>query len=517
MFSPCHLQKTAPLNMKLSLFAFICLFSFVRLALISKDDLDNEISGEREPENKRARLENELQEVCCGICQIREPEQKLTKISCGHRYHPMCLNDAFDKHSSTPFKCSICGTEHKYPFAFISIMRTCDLPERFVCIRQRFSPTAIKSIFNSALNGKKFGYIAKLLKVDFPIEVCAVKGEYSALEVVAHEGSSQLLKVLLDSGIKFIKKAESQDEVAFCAALYFGNFENAEYMLTRGVDFKNMRLGDQILLNNLIELNKKPSIKWLIDHGIDVNKKLECEESPLHCAIIQDNEEVIEMLLKAGADIEMVNNFIRTPLFSACYLDRLGATRLLLDHGAKTDIFTVEGYNALHYAIVPGSIKVIEYLIGRSFSNAMQNGTKAYLLHRVAYKKKTEMVKFLLKSGANPYEKFDDATFELVLKDFPNYSGLLTKSDPAILISIISNDVDIVESFLEAGVSANTRIFNSSTSLLHLALDLGYRRISRLLLKHGADLNADHVAIHARAVLKPKDFSFVFNLDQHLS
>ena len=69
------------------------------------------------------------------------------------------------------------------------------------------------------------------------------------------------------------------------------------------------------------------------------------------------------------------NYLHRNALFGACFLNKAGAVRIIMEHGCRTDIFTSEGFNAMHYAMVPCNFDIIKYLMSQNFSIQKHDGS----------------------------------------------------------------------------------------------------------------------------------------------
>ena len=72
---------------------------------------------------------------------------------------------------------------------------------------------------------------------------------------------------------------------------------------------------------------------WLIAQGADINVKDEYDRTPLHYHAQVNNVEKVALLLDKGADIESKAAYDRTPLFAAAYHPEV--TALLIAKGAN--------------------------------------------------------------------------------------------------------------------------------------------------------------------------------------
>ena len=85
----------------------------------------------------------------------------------------------------------------------------------------------------------------------------------------------------------------------------------------------------------------------LVELGADLGAKDVAGYTPLHhCLTSQANSETLAMaatLLKAGADPNLQNRFGCSPMFGCVMVANLDAIKLLLKHGAKTDVKENDG------------------------------------------------------------------------------------------------------------------------------------------------------------------------------
>ena len=64
------------------------------------------------------------------------------------------------------------------------------------------------------------------------------------------------------------------------------------------------------------EEGKENIIKYLIEHGAEVNKISPSCQTPLCCACEKGNEKIVKCLIEHGADINKVKSFNQTPLYT---------------------------------------------------------------------------------------------------------------------------------------------------------------------------------------------------------
>lgn len=187
------------------------------------------------------------------------------------------------------------------------------------------------------------------------------------------------------------------------------------------------------------------TIKKLLKRGSDVNRIGRNCFSPLQCAVDNEYLDVVKILLKAGADPNFQSGWGRTALMIAVAHQNIDIVRLLLTQKADPNLADEQGETALLAAIDAQS---------------------------------EELVKLLVKHGADIEQ--------------PDNKGVR----PVLLAVFIDNE-NLVKVLLGAGADVNgtstfphEEIAVGGCTALWGAAATGNLQMCRLLLKHGADLNA---------------------------
>lgn len=80
-----------------------------------------------------------------------------------------------------------------------------------------------------------------------------------------------------------------------------------------------------------------PRVLELLDAGANVNIKDQWKRTPLHCAVELDNAPVASALIAHGAKLDEKNHHSHTPLAVAAIYGRTEMARLLLESGCIPD------------------------------------------------------------------------------------------------------------------------------------------------------------------------------------
>ncbi|KAL9168773.1 hypothetical protein ABFS82_04G036900 [Erythranthe guttata] len=158
-------------------------------------------------------------------------------------------------------------------------------------------------------------------------------------------------------------------------------------------------IGDSPLLV-AVKSKRISTAKYLINRGADITIANSKGMTPLHYAAEQGNEELMEILLSKGADIES-NSVNGTPLQYAASLENLDSVRLLLEHGANPNPVSLLSPSPLFYAIYSPSHEFLELLL-KAGANPNMNSCGASPLSCAAMIGVPRVVTSLLAAGANP-------------------------------------------------------------------------------------------------------------------
>ncbi|KAM6514250.1 hypothetical protein FALCPG4_015406 [Fusarium falciforme] len=102
----------------------------------------------------------------------------------------------------------------------------------------------------------------------------------------------------------------------------------------------------------------------LLKKGADLIVKNSDGWTPLYAASTKGHVEVVKMLLKVGADITVGDSNRRTPLYAASGNGHVEVVKLLLKKGADITVVKKYGETSLHAASYNGYVKVVKLLLG---------------------------------------------------------------------------------------------------------------------------------------------------------
>ena len=226
-------------------------------------------------------------------------------------------------------------------------------------------------------------------------------------------------------------------------------------------------------------------VKYLIDHGVDVNKKqYYYERTALHYASESGHLIVVETLLSKGAEIDVEDEARCTPLMLAAENGNSDISLYLIDHGADVHKKDYCKGTALHYASESGHLKVVEALLSKGAEIDVEDEDHCTPLMVAAGRGHIDILLYLISHGADVNKK-----------DRRKRTALHNAS--------IRGDLKVVEALLSKGAEIDVEDRGRCTPLM-LTAERGHIDISLYLIEHGADVHKkggrNRTALHNASV-----------------
>jgi len=143
-----------------------------------------------------------------------------------------------------------------------------------------------------------------------------------------------------------------------------------------------------------------------LDKGVDVNAKRGDGSTPLHGAAEGGHEEIVELLITAGADlhattVSMLGGGGWIPLHSAARQGHRGIVELLIEMGTDVNTRDSVGKSTLHDATLEGHKEIVELLINKGADLNAESGYYGTPLHVAGSIGHKEIAKLLIANGAD--------------------------------------------------------------------------------------------------------------------
>lgn len=210
--------------------------------------------------------------------------------------------------------------------------------------------------------------------------------------------------------------------------------------------------------------------RFYLDQGADVNARNKWQETALTESCRHGSTKIVEILIKAGAKLELGVGNEWTPLHQAVRDNRVEVVRLLLRHGSIREAKLKNGNTALIEACQKGYWEIAEMLIDAGCNIEITGHAQKTPLILAATADRHALVRTLVRKRANKD-----------IRDAHGATAVHAAADPG--------HIESLKILLEAG--ANPNVFaNDGWTPLGQACVPGRYECVKLLLEHGADVNA---------------------------
>ncbi len=181
----------------------------------------------------------------------------------------------------------------------------------------------------------------------------------------------------------------------------------------------------ELLLFKFIIENKSSKIQQLIDMNVDINAKLNQEICPLHQAVSLSNNNILKILIKAGADLNCVTPKNETALYLAVGRSVLQENdpiiETLLNAGSNISYKSYQGYTPLTLTMFLGKLEITKKFL----KHAPNLETKEFLDFIQSHSVKPEILAQINAYRKDPLEYVfnnnDKSQFAIAIKNIKSH------------------------------------------------------------------------------------------------
>ena len=189
------------------------------------------------------------------------------------------------------------------------------------------------------------------------------------------------------------------------AALYKKHFRLANLLHKHGADVECRGELGRTPMHSASMDGSVDVVRWLLNHGADANARDACDWTSLHWAARYAHIECVQMLLGHNANINVQEVCGQTPLYWTTQERReqaLDTTRRLLEHGADPNICDDRLSTPLHQASFCGLLEVTRLLLSYGAKVDTKDAKGRTPFQTAAKAGHHEITKLLLEHGAVP-------------------------------------------------------------------------------------------------------------------
>jgi len=321
----------------------------------------------------------------------------------------------------------------------------------------------------------------------------------TALFFAASSSHADTVKGLLDAGAD-IEAMDENGRTALFDAVIGRDLETFDVLLRSGANIHARDSQGRSLL--FYAVNAEVCGK-LLKKGVEIERKDENGMTALFCAVEKGNLELVDLLLRSGANIHATDSQERSLLFYAVNAEVCGK---LLKKGVEIERKDENGMTALFHAVEKGNLEFVDLLL-RSGANIHARDSQGRSL--LFYAVNAEVCAKLLKEGVEIERKDENgmtALFRAVEIGNLEFVDLLLRSGANIYardsqgrsLLFYAVNAEVCAKLLKEGVELQRRDNQGKTALFNAVARENLELIDRLL-KSAANINATD--LHGKNVL----------------
>jgi len=247
-------------------------------------------------------------------------------------------------------------------------------------------------------------------------------------------------------------------------------------------------------LHMAVKLNLQEMVQLLLAAGAQIDCRNNWSHTPLHEAAILDRRGIAQTLITSGAKVEPVDTGSMSPLHLAAKHNHTGFIALLLENSADRYAYDGNGDLPVHVAARQGNIPAIEALITDRADLGRTTKLGETLIHIACLTNGLTLADYLVQNAVdmNPWARRQQTQFGLadsVLSSSPNIKRATDLPQTPLHYSCTAGLYEMSALLLDNGAWVNATPDDGMTPLM-MAVESENTNLVCLLLARGAKVNA---------------------------
>ena len=220
-----------------------------------------------------------------------------------------------------------------------------------------------------------------------------------------------------------------------------------------------------------------------------VNKTEADGTTSLHYAVRSDDAQLVDRLIRAGANVKASNRYGITPLYLACVNGNAAIIEKLLDAGADVNAVSTEGETALMTAARTGNVDGVKVLLAHGADvNARESWHGETALMWAVAEKHAATAREILAKGADVNARSTTNKWARQNSAEPREKWLPLGGLTVLEFAARQGCVDCIPVLLQAGAEINATDPDGITPLLSAVIN-GHYDVANVLVEKGANPN----------------------------
>jgi ankyrin repeat protein len=286
----------------------------------------------------------------------------------------------------------------------------------------------------------------------------------------------------------------------------------------------NLGAASDLRVLDAVKAKDAQVLQRLLKSGADVNATQPDGATALHWAAHLDDQDAADRLIKAGARAAVADDHGVTPLWLASLNGSAPMIQLLLSAGADPNAAMKSGETPLMTASRAGKLAAVKLLLAHGANvNAKQGSRQQTALMWAVAQQHPDVVQALVDAGADLDSRtvtWHETVTSGTYRDESHFYQVEDGGYAALTFAARNGDVASATILLAAGANVNETVAAGMSALV-VAIHSGHDEVASLLIDKGADVNAMgagysalHIAVR-RGELKPVESLISHGADVH--